>query len=249
LKNYQKKFILLFFFGLSLNIYTSQGQTSQEKAIYNLYDNNVGKENLDINNGVPHVNPYKTIDNNTNMYLVDDKFSSGSIVYDGQIYYNTNLKYDIFRDEIILNPTGASELIGINLTKRKITSFSIYNKNFIKVEKEQYALPELSTGYYEISEYKDNLLLYIKHQKNIQKKIKDDGIFYQYKEQNSYYIDYQKKLYPINNKSDIIKIFPEQKKQINEFYEMNRAIKKVDLDQFTKNLMTYISNSLSNQTK
>ncbi|MWB95770.1 hypothetical protein GON26_15485 [Flavobacterium sp. GA093] len=249
MKNYQKKYIILFLFGFYVNIYTSEAQTSQEKTIYNWYDNSVGKENLDINNGVPHINPYKTIDSNTNMYLVEDEFSKGSVVYDGQIYHNTNLKYDIYRDEIILNPEGASEVIGINLTKRKVTSFSIYNKNFIKIEKEQYTLPEFSTGYYEINEYKDNLFLYIKHQKNIQKKIKEDGIFYQYKEHNSYYIDYQKKLYPISNKSDVIKIFPEQKKQINEFYVMNKVIKKADFDQFTKNLMTYISNSLSNQTK
>jgi hypothetical protein len=37
----------------------------------------------------------------------------------GQNYYNVKLKYDVFRDGVILNPYGESEYIGIILIQDK----------------------------------------------------------------------------------------------------------------------------------
>jgi hypothetical protein len=248
LKNSQKKLIFHTIFGLLVSINALHAQTAKEIEIYNWFDTTIGKENLDINNGVLYTNPYRTIDNN-NLYFLNDKFEKGNLTYNGQIYYNNDLKYDIYRDILILNPEGASELIGVSLNTERVDSFTILNRNFIKIRKEQYSLPEFSTGYYETSPFSENFIFYIKHSKTAQKKIKDDGAYYDFKDNNHFYVDYKKTLYPISGKSDLIKLFPDQKKQINEFYLMNRSIRKSDLNQFMKNLMKYISSSLSNPAK
>ncbi|AXB56299.1 hypothetical protein [Flavobacterium fluviale] len=243
MKNYQKKIIFLTLFGLLLSINSVHSQSIKEIEIYNWFDNSIGKNNLDINNGILHTNPYTTLDGST-IYFRDDKFEKGTLKFEGQFYYATSLKYDIYRDILILNPFGASELIGISLVKEKVDSFSLYDRNFVKLNKEQYNLPGFSTGYYEVTESTPDFTFYIKHSKTIQKVVREDGIFYQFKPKNNYFLAYKKSQYTVDSKSDIIKIFPEKKKNINEFYDMNRELRKSDLNLFMKNLMKYINNSL-----
>jgi len=247
LKNYQKNFVFLILFGLFLNIYVIHSQTNNEINTYNWFDKTVGKGNLDLNNGLPHTNPFRLIDDR-HLYLVD-KYDIGKVTYDGQNYYDVKLKYDIYRDLLVLNPYGESENIGINLNKSKVESFSIENKNFIKIDKKNETVPEFIPGYYEETKISPDFVFYIKHHKDQQKTATEAGLFYFFKENNSFFIDLKNKIYPIKGKSDIIKLFPDQKKQINGFYLMNRELKKSDLNQFMQNLIKYISNSLSIQTK
>lgn len=249
MKNFQKKEIILTIIGLLLSIATINAQTDKETEIYKLYDKIVGKDNLDSNNGVLYINPYETLGDNHHIYFSEDKFEKGTLYYNGQIYFETSLKYDSYRDILILNPDGGSELIGISLNKEKVEAFSLYDRKFVKLNKEQSALLNLTTGYYEIYENNNDFILYIKHTKAIQKRVKEDGIYYEFKPQNSYLLYYMKTLYAVNSKSDILKIFPNQKKQINEFYLMNREIRKSDKNEFMKNLMKYINNSLPNKNK
>ncbi|WP_125723299.1 hypothetical protein [Flavobacterium ustbae] len=244
MKNYQKKIIFLTLFGILLSINSIRSQSAKEIEIYNWFDKSIGKNNLDINNGVLHTNPYSTLDGST-IYFQEDKFEKGTLAFEGQTYYETSLKYDIYRDILVLNPYGSSELIGISLVKDKVESFSLYNRNFIKLNKEQYNLPGFVTGYYEVTENTTDFAFYIKHSKTIQKVVREDGVFYQFKPKSNYLLGYKKSLYTVDSKSEIIKIFPEKKKNINEFYEMNRDLRKSDLNLFMKNLMKYINNSLS----
>ncbi len=247
MKNYQKKSAFLVLFGLFLNIYSIHSQTNNDVNVYNWFDNTVGKNNLDLNNGVPHINPYRSIGDN-HLYLIN-KYEIGKIDYDGQKYFEVKLKYDIYRDILVLNPYGESENIGINLNSSKVEAFSILDKNFVKIDKKVPTVPEFTSGYYEESKVAEALTLYIKHHKDIQKTVSENGISYSFKENNLFFIDLKNIIYSIRGKSDIIKLFPDQKKQINGFYLMNRELQKSDLNQFMKNLMKYISNSLSIQTK
>lgn len=247
MKNYQKKSVFLILFGVFLNIYISYGQTNNDVYIYNWFDKSVGKNNLDINNGTPHTNPYRTL-NDSHLYLID-KYELGKITYEGQNYYEVNLKYDIYRDLLVLNPYGESENTGINLIQNKVESFSILDKNFVKIDKKNNTVPEFTIGYYEETKIGPDFTFYIKHHKDMQKTASENGLYYTFKENNTFFIDFKNQIYAIKGKSDILKLFPEQKKQINGFYLMNRELRKSDLNQFMKNLMKYTYNSLSTAIK
>ena len=240
--------ISLALLAISCNGFKIYSQKKPEISLYNWFDTIVGKENLGINNGTLHSNPYKTIGEN-NMYYITDKYTKGDVRYDNQTYYDVNLKYDVFKDELILNPYGESEHIGIILIQDKIESFSINGKNFVKINKNQSSLTDFITGYYEVNPIGENFIFYIKHLKNMQKRINDEGLYYNFTEENQFFIEYKTLFYKINRKSDIFKIFPEYKKQINEFYFMNREILKSDKNQFMENLMKYINNFISNTSK
>lgn len=236
---------------LILTTYTAfqtYSQTNTEISLYTKFDSIVGKENLGLNNGTLTLYPYKTIGDN-NMFFKSNKYTVGTIVYDGQPYYNTKLKYDIFKDQLNTNPAGQPEHIEINLIQDKVDSFSIYGKNFIRITKNQTSLPEFTTGFYELIKIGREFNLYIKYHKDILKEINDQGVYYSFHENHQYYIEYNRKFYEITNKTSIAKIFPESKRNINEFYQKNRSLSKTDYSQFVNSLMISIYQSSTNHSK
>jgi len=244
LKNHKKHFICILIFGFLLNISNLYSQNNKEESFYNWFDNSIGKENLSINNGPAYKDTYVTIGDN-NMYYVANKFMKGNVTYDGQIYYDLNIKYNIFQDQLIINPIGESKYSSIAIIQDKTSAFSINGKNFVKLNKEVSALPQLTTGYYELTVLREGFNLYTKHFKKIESKTQDYKAYSYFTEDNTYFIFYKNVFYTSNSKSEIIKIFPDQKKQINDFYAMNREIRKSDNDQFMINLLKFINTSLS----
>jgi len=224
--------------------YKTYGQTNTDATLYNWFDTNLGKENSGINNGPYHSSPYKTLGNN-NMYLTADTFTKGTVFYDGQPYYDVKLKYDVYRDQLVLNPHGEPDYFGITLIQDKMDAFSIYGKKFVKLNLS--TLPEFQTGYYEEYKTNEDMILYIKHHKDIQKQINNDGLYYSFTTKNKFLLSYRKAYYEVNSKSDLAKIFPENKRKINDFYSLNRELLKSDKDQFMKNLIFAITTSLSNK--
>ncbi|WET04766.1 hypothetical protein [Flavobacterium sp. YJ01] len=243
MKNHKKKNILILIFGLFLNISNLLSQNTKEESIYNLFDNTVGIENLGISNGYAYKDTYNTIDNNSAYYLSND-FRKGSVVYDGQTYINANLKYNTHKDELIFSPHGESKYSSISLIQDKTSSFILNGRNFVNLNRKISTLPELTTGYYEVTALRDGFNFYIKHFKKLENKTVDNKVYSNFIENNTYFVFYKNTYYTCNSKSEILKIFPNQKKQINDFYAMNRETRKSDYDQFMINLFKHINASL-----
>jgi len=233
---------------ITYNALQTYSQTNSEILLYTKFDSIVGKENLGLNNGPLTLYPYKTIGDN-NMFFKNNKYTIGTIVYDGQPYFNTKLKYDIFKDQLISNPSGQPEHIEINLIQDKTDSFSIYGKNFVRITESQTSLPEFTTGFYELIKIGKNFNLYIKHHKDILKEINEQGVYYSFHENYQYYIEYKDKFHEITNKTSIVRLFPANKTNINTFYQKNRDLSKTDYTQFINRLMISISDFSVNNTK
>ncbi|SDZ94289.1 hypothetical protein SAMN05443667_101377 [Flavobacterium gillisiae] len=223
-------------------------QTHSDIKLHNWFDNIIGKENLAINNGPLYSNPYRTIGKN-DMYYISDSYRKGTVSYDGQMYYDVDLKYNVFEDKLLLNPYGAFKNIVIVLAQDKIASFTLNDAKFTKKETPQPILTEFTNGYYETDSIKVNFILFTKHHKNIRKKIDNNGLYYSFMEDNLFFIEYKNIPYKINGKKDLIKVFPNHSKQIKEYYLINRQILKSNKNQFMKNVMKQISTYISNDEK
>ena len=238
MKNHQQKTIFLVLFGLFLNIYTTQSQTNDDIIVYNWFDKNLGLESLDFKNGLAHLNFDKTA-TNQNRYLTDE-FKKGSINYNEQIYFDLFLKYDIYSDELVLRPYDEANTTKINLIKDNIKSFIIGNEKFTN-------LKELNTsifkgGYYEEVLIKNNITLYIKYYKEKKKSTKDEINLIDYVPKYEFILFKENKYNLISKKKEIITLFPDNKRKINDFYLMNRDLRKENPSLFMKNLIRYINN-------
>lgn len=223
--------------------FKTHSQTNTKNTLYNWYDTLKGKENIDLNNGPLHINPYKTLGDDT-MYYIAEKYSKGSVSYDNQPYYNVNLKYDLYRDIIVFNPYGQPENIGINLIQEKTQSFSLNDKNFVNLSAYQTPLQEYIKGYFEELIIANEIILYTKHHKDILEFINNDHIYYSFSEKNNFILKYKNAFHQINSKKEIALVFPQYKKNINTYYTQNKKMEKSNKALFTENILNYVNGLL-----
>lgn len=237
MKKIQKKSYFIILFGLFLNISSIYSQNNSEISTYNWLDKKVGIESLDFKNGPAHFNFDKTVDNQNRYYISD--FKNGSIEYNGQNYFDLYLKYDINADELILRPYSESNHTQINLIKENVTSFKLGSQKFVNLKN----MPSnFKGGYYDETLNGDKSVLYIKYFKEKNNVQKDNLFLIEYRSKYEFILLKDKTFTLINDKKEIIKLYPEKKRKINDFYFMNRTLKKDDPGLFMKNLMKYINN-------
>lgn len=225
---------------ISCNGFKIYSQNNSETSLYNWFDNVIGKENLVINNGTRHTNYDRTL-NNKDRYYNTDLLTTGSINYDNQDYFEITLKYDIYKDELILKYYGESDYTEINLIKDKVGSFKINDENFINLNINNQLPSNSRGGYYEQNLVAKNFTFYIKHYKEKKEILKSNGVFIEYFYQNEFMLFIDNKFNIINTKKEILNLFPDYKSKINDYYLMNRNLKKENETKFMKNLMRYIN--------
>lgn len=238
-KKYQNNIALALLL-ISCNAFKTYSQNNSEATLYNWFDNAIGKEILAINNGTRHINYDRTV-NNKDRYYKTDLLTTGSINYDNQDYFEINLKYDIYKDELILKYYGESDYTEINLLKDKVRSFKINDEHFINLNINNQLPFNLLGGFYEQNFIGKTFTFYIKHYKRAKEILKNNGVFIEYFYQNEFVLFTEDKFTSITTKKEVLKLFPDYKSQINDYYLMNRNLKKENETKFMKNLMRYIN--------
>jgi hypothetical protein len=221
--------------------FQAYSQTISDTSLYTRFDSIIGRENLGINNGTLHSNPYRNISQN-HRYYIKDEFSIGQLRYDDQIYLNVNLKYDLLDDHLIFKHKNQTDNLSINLNRGKINFFIIKNKKFINFNLEPSINPEFKKGFYEENFIGNEISLYIKHYKERKEINQSDGVFNDYLDHNIFLLKYKNMFYKIDSEKDIKKILPECKKIISDYYSMNSKLESIDKLQFMENLVRYINN-------
>lgn len=228
--------LLLFLF---LNAYLIYGQTNNDISVYNWFDKNLGVESLDFENGPAHLNFDKTI-NNQNRYYISEEFKKGSIEYNHQSYFDVLLNYDIYNDQVIIKPYGEQNTTKINLFTENTDCFKMGSDKFVKLKTPESV--NFKKGFYEEVPIGNNMVLYIKHTKEKKKSNKDEVDLIGYIPKHEFILLKENNFYPVNDKKEIITLFQNNKRKINDFYLMYRNLKKEDEVLFMKNLLKYINN-------
>lgn len=226
-----------------ITVNTTLAQSSEE-TISKYFDQTIGNENLEINNGSVHVNEFRIL-NNKHRYYPSEKFEIGNITYNNQQYFDLAIKYDIYKDILIYKPQ-ASDVISINLIPEKTSSFNINKKKFVYLNSLIFPLNPIKSGYYEESISGKNFTLYIKHHRNRKETIKEASIFNEFIDNYEYYVKKETSFHKLSTKKDLIKLFPEQKRTINDFYSSYRKLENSDRPLFYEKLMTYLRNAIEN---
>lgn len=246
----QKKITINFFFAIFfiINTVSIHSQTNiNNQDSYNWFDNIIGYENTGIYNGIIYKEKFRTIDNNHKFFLTSE-FSKGNIIYDGQPYYNIDMKYDIYEDLLIVKLPNNSEYFIIQLINDKIDEFSINSNKFLKISgKYEAFFNEAISGFYEISYQSKHLNLLKKHIKSRKERIVGNFVYSKFKDESEHIISFNDKYYKINSKKYLIKLFPELKKNIDNFYNSNKQLLKKDKDRFMIQLMEHLSSLINNK--
>lgn len=159
-------------------------------------------------------------------FFNNDQMLSSEIFYDGTLYKNVPLLYDIVRQEVVTNNYNKSGQI--KLLNQKIKYFKLQGhtfRNFSSVEDSDENIT--NTIYDEVFDGKASVLVRrIKHIKN-GLKAEDPTSFV---EEDEYYIRNEKSLYAISGKSSVLEAFRNKKESIKIFIRKNKFNFKKNLE-------------------
>ena len=218
---------------LNLSVYS---QSKNEKEYFQWFDNITDSRNSNLSNGVSYSEEYVTKKGYHEYYLTLD-FLIGDIVYDQQHYSDVNLQYNLFTDEVILRYYKNDNLRTIQLIKDKVKEFIIDGKKFIKVKKQNKDKAEFYESLFE----HENLKLLKKHLKKRQKHVENGLVYYSFKKKSNYSVILNDKLHRVDTKRSILKLFPDQKKKINDFFSKKNYLNN-NKEEFMKLLFKQITN-------
>ncbi|PCJ94937.1 MAG: hypothetical protein COA50_11180 [Flavobacteriaceae bacterium] len=212
-------------------------QDNQNQAqYYNWFDELVGVENTELYNGIVYVEKYRTINSKTKFFN-SPSFLQGSITYYGQKFYGLQIKYDVFEDQILLKLEDRLGGNTIQLFKNRITDFRIDGHEFIRIE-EKLGKKLVISGFHEVAFEGPLFTLFIKHKKKDFDRKDRRSLYYEFiNSKNGYLLWYNNSYAVIDSKKDVSTIFPELKREIDNFYSIARSLRNSDLDSFMKSLM------------
>ncbi len=214
---------------------------STVKSAHESFDAVIHIQNTDLANGTEYIEQH-IVKNNKHKYLDSPKYLKGSVIYDGQPYYNLDLKYNIYDDLLLVRIPTAGGSATFELHKAQVSAFEINNHPFISLKEN----PEEQPHFYEVLLDGDYFLLLKKHLKKSKKHLDQNFTYFEFETDSPEYLissngDYQK----IDSRRTIRKLFPNQEEQIRNFYRSNSSLRKSDPDTFLTLLFKDLASSTS----
>ena len=186
------------------------------KALKNarsVYERSLGEQS-GIYRGPGYIgHPYPTT--NGHPFFETPDQTIGTIYYDGMLYKDIPIWYDLVKDQVIvLHTDGLSK---ISLHNEKIDYFSLYNHLFIHIKKDTSNTFSLSAGFYD-RVYQGKTEVLVKRSKGSLKDATTQGIFIKIlKQKNDFYIKKGEKYYPVESAGSVLKALRSKQKEIQEF--------------------------------
>ncbi|HEX8562455.1 MAG TPA: hypothetical protein VF676_05690 [Flavobacterium sp.] len=211
-------------------------QTSNN--LYEWYDAATGSTSM--YNGPMYFNQYRTQNPSNNPFLALDEYSKGNVLYDGQPYFNINLKYDIHRDLLLLQPLDGSTNRSVIFIPERTASFVVLGKKFVNpgYNKE---VPESVKGYFEENLVAAHFTFYIKHRKTVREIIHNETLLNDFSPAYDFVVLKDGAFHTVKSKKNVISLFPALKTEINKYYSSNA--KNSDL-RFMEGLFRHINSIL-----
>ena len=210
-------FIVLFLLSGAIH-----AQEAYLKSALQSIDQAIGLENTELYNGTKYVDYYRTINENHKFFESND-FLIGSLVYGNQYYGNVPLKYDLDADDILLDISHLKKFPVLKLYKNRLSEFSIKGKNFINIGDKT---SKITKGFHEVLWFSDDIKLLKKHKKEKLKRYSTKFVHYEFFDESSYFFEYNNQIYSLNKKSDLLRVFPAYRKEINQLY--NKRLVKIN---------------------
>jgi hypothetical protein len=181
-----------------------------------LYFTQRGEESS-IYNGTQH-NGYSALYEG-HAYFWDFDFQKGWVVYDHALYENIQMKYDVYKDQLIVAPKGLTG-ISIALFSPRISEFSFNGYRFVRANLAEDTKP-YSTGFYQ-ELVKGKLTALVKRIKTIEEKTSGASVTYSFVEEAKYYLCKQGSCYPIRSKDNILEVMKDQRKEVQQYLSKNK---------------------------
>jgi len=207
---------------ISLNI-SGSFSLGYESFLLSQTDNSIRQdtllENQILYNGRIWRNLYYLVDGD--QFLFTDSYLNGELTVQGKKFMGLTLKYDIFKDEVLI-PLNTGRILQINKAMVDSFSFSWQNKkyNFTRLPADS------SLGYLNVL-YKGKSALYVKYRKKIGK-LAEGGRYDKFYQTSQTYLVKDGVIHPVSGRKDLETVVQADRVLIKSFLRNNnlRIVKK-----------------------
>jgi hypothetical protein len=248
----EKNIIIFFLFTVTPLYLFAQGETkdltstSSNEAFVNamnMYNNAIGRNSLIFTGGVYYDNQRGI---KGHPFFMDNYWEIGTIVYKGQQYDSIEIKYDIFRDLLLVkNVDKRGFILPIQLNSLKVEEFKVMGHHFMNIEED--ALSNVRTGFYEVLFDGDKPKVLIKRRKKINESQNMGRLEKEYALDDIWYIKSSQEYYLVKGKNSILKVLADRKNEIKAFIRENKNKFRNDHEKLLIEVVEYY-NSISNTT-
>ena len=192
---------------------TAFHETAVNNAI-NQYHRSRGEQSA-LYNGVQHIGYSPLIEGHA--YYESQEWKKGWINYNGVVYTNVLLKYDLLKDEVVIQYFDGFH--AVSLLSEYVKQFYLPGHTFVRIERD--SISKLPSGFYE----KLNagaISTFIKKTKNIKEDIESRQIKRSFIDVDFYYALKNGIYYPINNQRSMLNLVGNKQKEIKKYLRKNK---------------------------
>lgn len=160
---------------------------------------------------------------------------TGSVYYDGNLYTNVPLRYDLTTDELVI--IDYTKNYPIKLLAEKTYYFIADGHTFINASKNEVSPFVGETGFYQLL-YNNKTSLYARKYKTVITRTVQEGFADAYKQYNKYYLYKNEKLSKVNNEKQLLNIL-KKKAQLRRFIKAKKINFKKDFENAMIQVTTY----------
>jgi hypothetical protein len=235
-----------FFFGFAFFCFTPKalfGQTktdkdSQQTIIQNtvsLYYKSLGEQS-GIYRGPGYTGyPYQVT--NGHQFFESPNFSKGTIFYDGMLYQDIPMWYDLVKDQVVVQTLDSLSLISLH--NERIDYFSLLGHHFKKIIQEPSNSNSITTGFYD-QIYKGKSEVLVRRFKGTLEDVSPEGIFTKIlKQKNEIYLKKDGKYFSVQSSGSVLKALGNNQKEILSQLKKNSIKFKKDPEKATVMMVMY----------
>jgi len=186
-----------------------------ENNLIELFDQNI-KDRSDLYNGPAYEAPEKAYKgsvffNNLNYFV------PCNIRYNGYLYKNIPLLYDVFKNVFVSSSPAGFNFI---LFGTKVEYINLSGHHFIYLDSQKAA--GLEEGYYD-ELYKGATSVIVKRIKKISNNVTEQAVEITYTDESETYIKHNGRYFAANSKSELMEILKDKKNELSQFFKSNKV--------------------------
>jgi hypothetical protein len=230
--------IILLFTVKSFAQLMSTDSSSQQAAFKNavsLFSNSLG-EQAPLYNG-PEYNFYDHAIQGTAYFMDVNTFTVGTVFYDGQLFNNVQMLYDLYTDDVAV--LLYNQFLKFYLLKPKVKSFDFLGHHFVNIIPDSINNKSgIKSGYYD-ELYNGKTEVLVKRTKSIQTTTNLAGLEKYFSPSIDYYIRKDKVYYSFSSQGQLLDILKDRKKEIQQYIKANKIKFRDDREQAMVKIASY----------
>ena len=151
-------------------------------------------------------------------FFSDRELMRGSVVYDGLVFENVNMQYDLVKDELVIQHFDV--FFKLVLLSDKVKEFKVADHLFKRLVKDSINNLPVATGFYDFL-HEGNITLLAKRIKRIDETV-TDKVNKKVVERNFYYIIKDGTYYQVRNLKSLLSVFKDRSREVKQDLRKNR---------------------------